>query len=380
MGLQGLWAAALVTQRRGKNLSSVSEELVDQAGTIREGEELNLDILRAYLEPILGAKAAQLEVKQFPGGFSNLTYLLSSGNERWVLRRPPFGSKVKSAHDMSREFKILSALQKVFPYGPTPVHFCDDQDVLGCDFYLMSYIEGLVIRREYPEALNFSPDQIREQLFNFFDVLSELHSVDLEAAGLDTFGRPKGYVQRQVDGWCKRWVGAVTPDTVNCDNTMQWLQDNMPAESGKASVIHNDYKTDNVIFSLDNPMQLIGILDWEMATVGDPLMDLGCTLGYWTQMDDPEFFRQYRTMPSDVPGAPTRAEIVSRFSEKTGLPVDNFAFYFVFGLFRLGVIGQQIYYRYYHGHTKDQRFAMMVKKTDVLQRMSEMIMRGEIRS
>jgi aminoglycoside phosphotransferase (APT) family kinase protein len=159
----------------------VSEELVDQAGTIREGEELNLDILRAYLEPILGAKAAQLEVKQFPGGFSNLTYLLSSGNERWVLRRPPFGSKVKSAHDMSREFKILSALQKVFPYGPTPVHFCDDQDVLGCDFYLMSYIEGLVIRREYPEALNFSPDQIREQLFNFFDVLSELHSVDLEA-------------------------------------------------------------------------------------------------------------------------------------------------------------------------------------------------------
>jgi aminoglycoside phosphotransferase (APT) family kinase protein len=161
---------------------------------------------------------------------------------------------------------------------------------------------------------------------------------------------------------------------------MQWLQDNMPAESGKASVIHNDYKTDNVIFSLENPMQVIGILDWEMATVGDPLMDLGCTLGYWTQMDDPDFFRQYRTMPSDVPGAPTRSEIVSRFQEKTGVPVDNFAFYFVFGLFRLGVIGQQIYYRFYHGHTKDQRFAMMVKKTDVLQRMSEMIMRGEITS
>ena len=358
----------------------VNEELVDRAGSIRTGEELDLAALRQYLEPVLGAKVAHLEVKQFPGGFSNLTYLLTSGDECWVLRRPPFGSKVKSAHDMSREFKILSALQNVFPYGPKPVHFCDDQDVLGCDFYLMSYIEGLVIRREYPETLNFSPDQIREQLFNFFDVLSELHSVDLVEAGLDTFGRPEGYVQRQIDGWCKRWVDAVTPDTVNCDSTMQWLQDNMPAESGKASVIHNDYKTDNVIFSLENPMQVIGILDWEMATVGDPLMDLGCTLGYWTQMNDPEFFRQYRTMPSDVPGAPTRAEIVNRFQEKTGLPVDNFAFYFVFGLFRLGVIGQQIYYRFYHGHTKDKRFAMMVKKTDVLQRMSEMIMRGEITS
>jgi len=147
--------------------SAVNEELVDRAGSIRTGEELDLDSLRQHLEPVLGAKVAQLEVKQFPGGFSNLTYLLSSGDERWVLRRPPFGSKVKSAHDMSREFKILSALQGVFPYGPKPVHFCDDHAVLGCDFYLMSYIEGLVIRREYPAALNFSPDQIREQLFNF---------------------------------------------------------------------------------------------------------------------------------------------------------------------------------------------------------------------
>ena len=357
-----------------------SEDLVDRAGAIREGEELDLNILKQYLEPVLGEKALALEVKQFPGGHSNLTYLLSSGDEQWVLRRPPFGSKVKSAHDMSREFKILSALKSVFPYGPVPVHFCEDHSILGCDFYLMTYIEGLVIRRDYPSNLNLSPDQIRQQLFNFFDVLSELHSVDLVEAGLDTFGRPEGYVQRQVDGWSKRWTDAVTPDTVNCDATIQWLYDNMPKESGKASVIHNDYKMDNVIFSVADPLKVIGVLDWEMSTVGDPLMDLGCTLGYWTQTSDPDFFRESRTMPSDVDGAPTRAEIVDRFSQQTGLPVDNFPFYFCFGLFRLGVIGQQIYYRYYHGLTKDHRFKGFVKKTHVLQSMCELIISGKIES
>ena len=355
-----------------------SEDLIDRAGAIREGEELDMDRLRAHLEPVIGSQAQTLEVKQFPGGHSNLTYLLSSGKESWVLRRPPFGSKVKSAHDMSREYRILSALKNVFPYGPVPIHFCDDHDVIGCDFYLMNYIQGLVIRRDYPSHLGLSPSQIRQQLLNFFDVLSELHSVDLVEAGLDNFGKPEGYVQRQVDGWCRRWRDAITPDTVNVDATMQWLQDNMPAESGKASVIHNDYKLDNVIFSAENPLQVIGVLDWEMATVGDPLMDLGCTLGYWVQTSDPDFFRESRTMPSDIEGAPGRGEIIQRFQEKTGLSVDNFPFYFCFGLFRLCVIGQQIYYRYYHGHTKDERVAGFLKKAYVLQQMCELIISGEI--
>jgi len=356
----------------------LNDELVDRAGAIRQGEELDLDKLREHLRPVLGSLVDGLKVRQFPGGHSNLTYLLESGNESWVLRRPPFGSKVKSAHDMSREYRVLSALKDVYPYGPVPIHFCDDHSVIGCDFYLMNYIQGLVIRREYPTELGLSPEQIRQQLFNFFDVLSELHSVDLKEAGLDNFGKPVGYVQRQVDGWCRRWGDAVTPDTVNVDAIMQWLQDNMPPESGKASVIHNDYKMDNVIFSLEDPLQVIGVLDWEMATVGDPLMDLGCTLGYWVQTSDPDFFRESRTMPSDIDGAPTRGEIIQRFQEKTGLSVENFPFYFCFGLFRLCVIGQQIYYRYYHGHTKDERFAGFLKKAFVLQQMCELIIRGEI--
>ena len=183
-----------------------------------------------------------LRYELIAGGHSNLTYLLTSADERWVLRRPPFGSKVKSAHDMSREYRILSALKDVYSYGPVPIHFCGDHSVIGCDFYLMNYIQGLVIRREYPTNLNLSPDQIRTQLLNFFDVLGDLHSVDLVEAGLDTFGKPVGYVRRQVEGWSRRWVDAVTPDTVSCDNTIQWLNDNMPKESGKYSVIHNDYK------------------------------------------------------------------------------------------------------------------------------------------
>lgn len=356
------------------------EDLVDRAGNIRAGEELDLDKLKQHLEPVLGAQVNALEIRQFPGGHSNLTYLLSSGKENWVLRRPPFGSKVKSAHDMSREYRILSALEKVYPYGPVPIHFCQDHDIIGCDFYLMNYIEGLVIRREYPKELKLTPEQIRQQLFNFFDVLSELHAVNLVEAGLDTFGRPEGYVRRQVEGWSKRWQDAVTPDTVNCDNIIKWLNDNMPAESGKASVIHNDYKMDNVIFSVENPLQVIGVLDWEMSTVGDPLMDLGCTLGYWVQTSDPDFFRESRTMPSDIEGAPTRAEIIQRFQQQTGLSVDNFPFYFCFGLFRLAVIGQQIYYRYYHGLTGDERFAGFLKKAHALQQMCELIISGEIES
>jgi len=355
-----------------------SSDLIDKAGHIREGEELNLEALKGYLEPVLGSNVALMSLQQFPGGHSNLTYLLSAGDEQWVLRRPPFGSKVKSAHDMSREYRILDALKDAYDYGPVPIHFCDNHEVIGCDFYLMNYIEGLVIRREYPSNLKLSPDQIREQLLNFFDVLGDLHSVDLVEVGLDTFGKPRGYVARQVEGWSKRWVNAVTPDTVNCDKVIKWLHDNMPLESGKASVIHNDYKLDNVIFDSKDPLKLIGVLDWEMSTVGDPLMDLGCTLGYWVQISDPDFFRDARTMPSDIAGAPTRLEIIKRFQERTGLSVEHFPFYFCFGLFRLCVIGQQIYYRFYHGHTKDKRFAGFLKKAHVLQQMCELIISGKI--
>lgn len=348
-----------------------TQDLLDKAGAVRSGEELDLTVLRDYLQPVLGGDLSRLRVQQFPGGFSNLTYLLSTDSEKWVLRRPPFGSKVKSAHDMGREFKILTALGGVYPYAPTPIHFCQDHAVLGCDFYLMSCIEGVVIRKDYPAQMHLSPAQVREQFFTLFDVLGELHSIDLHKAGLENFGKPEGYVRRQVEGWSKRYRDALTPDAPDCDRIMQWLHDKMPAESGMARIIHNDYKLDNVIWSAENPLQIIGVLDWEMATVGDPLMDLGCTLGYWAEAGDPDYHRQYRAMPSDAPGAPTRAEIVERFAQRTGLTVDRIDFYFCFGMFRLAVIGQQIYYRYYQGLTKDARFATLIHKAHSLHKMCE---------
>lgn len=350
-----------------------SEELLDKAGAVRPGEELDLERLREHLQPVLGGDLRDLKVTQFPGGFSNLTYLLSNGSNKWVLRRPPFGSKVKSAHDMGREFRILSALGPVFPYAPTPVHFCTDQDVLGCDFYIMSCIEGVVIRKHYPVGMVLTPQQTRQQYFRLFDVLGELHSIDLKQAGLDTFGKPQGYVRRQVEGWSKRYHDAITPDAPDFSVIMQWLHDRMPADSGVARIIHNDYKLDNVIWSANDPMKLIGVLDWEMATVGDPLMDLGCTLGYWVEATDPEHHRRFRAMPSDAPGAPTRAEIVARFSERTGLAVERFDFYFCFGMFRLAAIGQQIYYRYYNGLTKDSRFAGLIDKAHSLKSMCDLV-------
>lgn len=347
--------------------------LIDQPQQVREGELPDMDRLRSYLKPVLGSFADNLEIKQFPGGYSNLTYLLSSGNEKWVMRRPPFGSQVKSAHDMGREYKVLSALDGIFPYAPKPVHFCQDHDVMGCDFYLMSYIEGLVIRKQYPDGLDLTPEQVRHQFFTLFDVLGDLHSVDLAEAGLTDFGRPEGYVTRQVEGWSKRYKAALTDDAADFDPVMAWLLDKMPGESGVVGIIHNDYKMDNVIWSPDNPMELIGVLDWEMTTVGDPLMDLGCTLGYWAEAGDPDYFRQFRNMPSDAPGAPTRAEIVERFSQRTGINVNNIDFYFCFGLFRLAVIGQQIYYRYVQGLTRDKRFAALIDKTYSLRKMCERV-------
>lgn len=353
--------------------TAAPEALIDRPAPVRPGESLDLDRLRRHLEPVLGPAAARLTVAQFPGGHSNLTYLLSAGDDSWVLRRPPFGSKVRTAHDMSREYRVLGALGPVYPHAPRPVHFCGDREVLGCDFYLMRPVRGLVIRREHPEGPRPAPERARRRLLNFFDALIELHRIDPKDAGLEGFGRPEGYVRRQVEGWSRRWTDALTPDAPDLDAVMAWLDGRRPAESPRACIIHNDYKLDNVVFDPADPLRVIGVLDWEMATVGDPLMDLGCALSYWTEKGDPEFFRAARSGPTDVDGAPTRAELVERFERGTGLEVGDPAFYLCFGLFRLAVIGQQIYYRYRRGLTRDRRFAGFLGKAFALKRMCERI-------
>ncbi len=349
--------------------------VLDTPAPVRPGEELDLAALEKFLKDHLPALNGTIQVNQFPSGFSNLTYLVSIGDKRMVLRKPPLGTKPKSGHDMGREFRVLKALQPVFPYCPKPIAFCDDESVLGSPFYLMEQIQGIIIRREYSETLAIGPEQVRQQHVTLFDVFEELHSVDYEAIGLGDLGRPEGYCQRQVEGWSKRYVAAKTPDAPSYEKVMQWFHEKLPTalqQNGgeRACLVHNDYKMDNVIWDPEDPTRIIGVLDWEMTTLGHPLMDLGNSLGYWVQKDDPQFMQDIRSMATNIAGALTRQEIVDRYAQNSGIPINHFEFFHAFGLFRLAVIAQQIYYRFHHGQTQDQRFQRLIRSVVNLEQAS----------
>jgi aminoglycoside phosphotransferase (APT) family kinase protein len=341
-------------------------DMTDKSTQVRQGEELDLKVVEGYLKDTIPGLSGDLVVEQFPSGFSNLTYLIKVGGTDLVLRRPPFGRKAKTAHDMGREYRILSALNPVFPYCPRPLVYTEDEAVMGCPFYVMECFKGIILRKNLPRGLELDAVQMRTLCENLLDVQFQLHTIDYNAIGLDGFGKPEGYVKRQVQGWSERYRAAWTPDAPTFEKVMQWLQDNMPPDFDRPGIIHNDYKFDNVVLNPDNPLEIIGVLDWEMATIGDPLMDLGSSLGYWVQADDPDDFQAARMLPTNLPGALTRAEMVRRYADKAGISIDNFDFYLCFGLFRLAVIAQQIYYRFYHGQTKDERFKMLIFAIHIL--------------
>jgi aminoglycoside phosphotransferase (APT) family kinase protein len=322
----------------------------DPTAPPRAGEELDTARLEAWLGQ------GPLTCSQFPAGHSNLTYLISLAGREFVLRRPPFGTRVKSAHDMGREYRVLSKLHTVYAPAPRPTVYCEDPAVLGAPFYLMERLPGIVIRKELPAPLAAAPELCRRLSFSLVDNLAALHSIDLEQAGLNNFGRPEGYVRRQIEGWSKRWTEAQTEDVAAMNEAAHWLAAQMPAGSGTA-LIHNDYKLDNILLDPVDPTRITGLLDWEMATVGDPLMDLGTALSYWIEAADSSAFQQLRFSPTTAPGFITRREFLDRYAEKTGHPVANPVYYYVYGLFKLAVILQQIYYRYVQGHTRDERFA-----------------------
>ncbi len=332
----------------------------------RPGEELDTEALAGWLGRVRPELAGPVEVSQFPSGHSNLTYLVRVGGDELVLRRPPFGKKPKSGHDMHREWQVLSALAGHFPYAPEPVAFCDDTQVLGAPFFLMRRIRGLILRRDLPEGLELAPETMRALCCRLVDVHRELHALDHRAIGLEDFGHPEGYVERQITGWSQRYRAARTPDVPDFEEVMAWLAENRPPERG-AAVIHNDYRFDNVVLDPEDPLRIIGILDWEMATIGDPLMDLGASLAYWVQADDPPELQAIRLVPTTEPGALTRREVVERYLRGTGLEVDDFTFYYVYGLFRLAGIAQQIYYRFFHGQTQDLRFGRLGQAVQILE-------------
>ena len=329
---------------------------IDQAVDIREGEELDVAAVDRFMKQAIPDLEGVPAIKQYPGGASNLTYQVDYGQRSFVLRRPPFGHIAKSAHDMLREARVMRALKPVYPYVPEIIAICDDHDVLGCDFYVMERLKGIILRQDFPEDMELSEADTRKLCLNVIDKLVDLHRVDYKAAGLDQIGKGSGYVKRQIDGWSDRFRKARTEDVSDFEPVMAWLQEKMPQDVATC-VIHNDFRFDNVVLNPDNPFEVIGILDWEMATLGDPLMDLGNSLAYWVQADDDQFFQMLRRQPTHRPGMMSRDEVVAYYMERSGYHADNFDFYEVYGLFRLAGIVQQIYYRYYHGQTTDKRFA-----------------------
>lgn len=342
--------------------------LIDPATNIRKGEELDLKTVETFLKDVVPNLSGELTVQQYPSGYSNLTYLIQIGETKLVLRRPPFGTKAKTAHDMGREYRILSSLQEHFPYCPKPLAYTEDESVLGAPFYVMERIEGIILRKNLPKTLSFSPDEAKSLCHQLIDVLVKLHAIDYQKLGLENYGKPSGYISRQVSGWSKRFRAARTPDAPDFENIMDWLEKNQPDDTKSPSLIHNDYKFDNVILDPNNPLKIIGVLDWEMATIGDPLMDLGATIAYWINRDDSDEMQLIRMLPTNMEGALKRSEVVDYYMEKSGRAIDNFTFYQVCNVFRVATIAQQIYYRYYHKQTSDERFAMMIVAVQVMER------------
>ena len=320
---------------------------------VRVEDSFDVAAVHAWLGSHIEVPAELPAVRQFSGGSSNLTYRLSYPDLELVLRRPPAGHKAASAHDMRREFRVQSALAPTYAYVPAMVGFCDDAALIGSDFYVMHFVSGLVLGKRLPPGLVLDPPAAKALGERLFDCLADLHLVDVEAAGLGDLGRGPGYTRRQVSGWSDRYGKARTENVPDFAVVMAWLAANQPDDVG-ACLIHNDFRLDNAV--LDPSLAIAALLDWEMATVGDPLMDLGGALAYWVQADDDDVYTMSALQPSNVPGMPTRAEVVARYAERSGLSVENWPFYEAFGLFRLAVIAQQIYYRFHAGQTTNPRF------------------------
>jgi aminoglycoside phosphotransferase (APT) family kinase protein len=346
----------------------------DKAQDISEGEGPDPTGVAAFLRGSFPDLKGNITIRRFPSGYSNLTYLLTIGDTELVLRRPPFGTKAKTAHDMGREYGILKALHQVFPYCPRPLAYTEDTTIIGCPFYVMERMRGIILRRDLPPGLVIKPAQMKKLCEKLLDVHFELHSIDFKAVGLANFGKPEGYVRRQVEGWSQRYRAARTDDAPDSEEVMAWISNKMPPDTDSPGIIHNDYKLDNLVLDEHDPTKIIGVLDWEMATIGDPLMDLGNSLAYWIQRDDPPEVQAISTVPTNLEGAPSRKEMLQRYFDKSGRPVDNFDFYYCFGLFRLAVIAQQIYYRYYHGQTKDERFKTLIFAVQVLEKAAREVM------
>ena len=341
----------------------------DKAAAVRQGEELDLVKLQNFLQNDIPNFGNIVEISQFPGGFSNLTYLLTTDDgAEYVLRRPPFGANIKSGHDMGREFRVLSLLQKAdFQQIPRPLSMETSGDVLGAPFYVMERLNGVILRATHAAKVEFSENKMRELCDKLVENLVNLHSLDIETTQLSTLGKPDGYVKRQVEGWIKRYQNSKTDDVADMETVAEWMLNFTPREQ-KPTFLHNDYKFDNVVWNTEMT-DIIGVLDWEMSTVGDPLMDLGAALAYWCEATDSDFSKMFNL--TWLKGSLSRKEVVAKYAAMTGRDLTDIHFYYIFGLYKNTVIMQQIYARWKAGLTKDPRFGGLIHGVFELSKMAK---------
>lgn len=333
--------------------------MIDKPTQVRPGEELDIIQLSTYFKAQVADFVSIDSVAQFPGGFSNLTYLLRTNLGSWVLRRPPHGAKIKSAHDMGREFRVLQSLQGIYGRIPKPIVLCEDESIFGYSFYVMEHVQGLILRNQVPDGFDSTPETMKIISRATVDNLAMLHQIDIEATGLLQLGKPEGYVGRQVSGWTKRYYNAQTDDIQAMDELAEWMAANQPAD-GYPGLIHNDYKYDNLVLDVIEPHSILAVLDWEMATVGDTRMDLGTTLAYWTEAPEAKLMKLAAGNLTWLPGNLTRKDVLQRYIDTTGHSIENPVFYFVYGSFKIAVIVQQIYKRWKSGHSQDSRFSQLI--------------------
>ncbi|RTE87355.1 MULTISPECIES: phosphotransferase family protein [Gammaproteobacteria] len=327
----------------------------DQGKAVREGEELPIQPVEAWLKNELPDIRGQCEVTQFHGGASNWTYRLKYENYDLILRRAPAGTKAKSAHNMKREFELQQAIKPYFTKVPDLVGYCEDDSLIGSDFYVMHRVSGIIPRKNLPRGLELSAEQVRSLCKTMIDTLVELHQISIEDSGLTKLGKGEGFVKRQVEGWNSRYQKSRTWNVPKAKKLMEWLQENQPSEE-TLCMTHNDFRFDNLVLNVDDPTEVLAVLDWELATIGDPLMEVGNLLAYWVEENDDFIAQSTRRQPTHLKGMMTREEVIEYYFEKSGVTPVDMTFYQVFGLFRLSVIAQQIYYRYHHKQTRNPAF------------------------
>ena len=344
-------------------MAHIEQELID----VRKDEQLDLESLRQYLKNILKLEFNNLTSLQFSGGHANLTYLLKLDEREYVLRRPPLGPVAPSSHDMYREHRVQSSLNTLFPLAPKSLYFCDEETIIGSKFHIIERRNGFVIRKQFEPYISSTKDNLRKISFKIIDVLSDLHKINPDEVGLGDLGKPDGFVLRQLNGWEERWKKSTEETDLNSkfDKLIGYLRSTLP-QPQTVTILHNDFKLDNIMWSNADPFDPIAVFDWDMCTRGDPLMDLGHMLNYWIDETDNEDCKLITSMPVDKILYPTRKEIVDYYSKKTGFNVENINWYYAFGAFKLAVILQQIFYRYQKGQTQDERFSNFGKRIDAL--------------